>query len=332
MDPDQPDAPTTESSPEAPAAAKGSPSEASSALLSGALTNLPTGAEALRLRLTAHEAGALTNKLAVVALLHPGGPADLAAEHQEGDSAETWGFPLDSDEVEELREGIRPETLWSRDGSDGPRGDGEMWEIEHATSTESRRVTRWNPEADDEFLALGNLLLDLAGVLGDELEGSIFDRHSPACHGALEQLRDVLMAVGFKVDKKHPNEATLRVYLPEREYPLLNPRFHPYGQEFGAPFAESLVTSVWYRDGAEAELESRLRRFPDAPDVVLRAPHEDTVNRGIRHLGWFVVPLTARGEDPGEPDLEALASPLERVRQFLLGVDEEDPRRVFTDA
>jgi hypothetical protein len=44
------------------------------------------------------------------------------------------------------------------------------------------------------------------------VEGNLYDPDSRACHFALEQLREVLVRLGFKVVKKLPSESTLRVY------------------------------------------------------------------------------------------------------------------------
>lgn len=54
----------------------------------------------------------------------------------------------------------------------------------------------------------------------------IFERGTEANCGALEELAELLRGIGFKVEKKHANESTLRVY-PEKfhQYPLLNPFF-----------------------------------------------------------------------------------------------------------
>jgi len=43
--------------------------------------------------------------------------------------------------------------------------------------------------------------------------GDLYDHHSEACHAALQQLRDVFDAIGFKVRKKSAGESTLRVYI-----------------------------------------------------------------------------------------------------------------------
>lgn len=55
---------------------------------------------------------------------------------------------------------------------------------------------------------------------------AIFERGTEANGSALEELAELLRGIGFKVEKKHANESTLRVY-PEKfhQYPLLNPFF-----------------------------------------------------------------------------------------------------------
>jgi hypothetical protein len=147
--------------------------------------------------------------------------------------------------------------------------------------------------------------------------GNLYDNQSEACHLALEQLREMLDAIGFKVRKKSPRESTLRVYIEGCQYPLLNPRFESSPECFGVRgHKESLVFTVISRDLGN-RLDRALGAFPST-DQCTFSPDASDQPDGYRRHGFFLLPLSFNGE-PGEQqvDLVALKGGLIEMRDFL---------------
>src|SRR5688500_3163752 len=95
-------------------------------------------------------------------------------------------------------------------------------------------------------------------------DDDMFEPGTEANHEALELLRELLAEVGFRVRAKARKEATLRVYLEGRDDLLLNPRFEPSGDAFGAPqHDESIVFAAWMNE-AGADLVRQLEDLPAA--------------------------------------------------------------------
>jgi hypothetical protein len=143
--------------------------------------------------------------------------------------------------------------------------------------------------------------------------GDLFRKGSPACHAALEELRSVLLRVGFSVAKKSPLDSTLRVYSRKYgQYPLLNPRF-----EAVAPGRKSLEC-VWISvlSKGDEELDAYLRAYPssDACTFVV-----DGITQGPYYYhGHFILPITLIRTDQTERvDFSALDGPLRGLLEFL---------------
>src|SRR5438552_2312378 len=89
----------------------------------------------------------------------------------------------------------------------------------------------------------------------------VFDPKSATCHAALEDLAIALDQLGFKVRKKPPQEATLRVYVSRHtRYPLLNPRFEANATYRGRRGTGGFLVFNVLSKGDQA-LDERLRTF-----------------------------------------------------------------------
>ena len=154
-------------------------------------------------------------------------------------------------------------------------------------------------------------------LLPDEL----FEQGTPENHEALDELRDLLLRIGYHVHRRSPNESTLRVYLDEsRRYPLLNPRFSLVGDDPDSGSADSaedegdieaLVVTVLSRGGIP-EIDDAVKSF-DAPGAIViprNAPDDDYV----RH-GWvgFAIPVAQNG-DRVTVDFNSLMEPWTTLR------------------
>jgi hypothetical protein len=147
--------------------------------------------------------------------------------------------------------------------------------------------------------------------------GNLYDGDSGACHLTLQQLGEFLDAIGFKVRKKSPRESTLRVYVKDRKYPLLNPRFEPSAECFGVRgHKESLVFAVFSK-GLGSRFDHALTAFPST-DQCTFSPDACDWPEGYRLHGHFLLPLSFSGEPGGQQvDLAALKDGLIQMRDFL---------------
>ena len=121
-------------------------------------------------------------------------------------------------------------------------------------------------------------------------DGALYDGESEANSSALEDLRDVLDHIGFKVHKKRSSEDTLRVYLVSgRPYPLLNPRFvrRSFSGLKGRDFLEVNVLSK-----GDEELDRRLRAY--APTTSCAFFPDGSKSPPYFYHGVFAVPLHFR--------------------------------------
>ena len=147
--------------------------------------------------------------------------------------------------------------------------------------------------------------------------GNLYSPDSESCTLALEQLRDLLLDIGFKVNKRSAGEATLRVYPPPARYPLLNPRFRP-GLAQGEKFrdTECLGIAVLSRTD-DAGIERQLSAFTPTPACAF-VPYPFVEDKNYRLYGVFVLPLRFLGT-PGkqEIDFASMKAPLAQILQFL---------------
>jgi hypothetical protein len=134
---------------------------------------------------------------------------------------------------------------------------------------------------------------------------------------ALEQLGEFLDAIGFKVRKKAPGESTLRVYVKNRQYPLLNPRFESSAECFGVAGHKELLVFTVFSKGLGHRFDHALGAFPSTDQCTFNPDARDRP-RGYRLHGYFLLPLSFRG-GPGEQqlDLAALKDGLIQMRDFL---------------
>lgn len=150
----------------------------------------------------------------------------------------------------------------------------------------------------------------------EDADDDMFEPGTEANHEALELLRELLVDVGFRVHKKPRREATLRVYLPDRDHPLLNPRFEVSGDAFGAPqHDESIVFTAW-TSGAGGDLERRIAQLPPS-DGFTFVRGDGHSSPGLALVGWFVVPLVFEEGDEERFDHAALEGSLRQLRELL---------------
>jgi hypothetical protein len=149
--------------------------------------------------------------------------------------------------------------------------------------------------------------------------GDLYDPYSGAHHLALEQLKGVLDAIGFKVHKKRASEATLRVYVHGNKYPILNPRFELWPEPSDvAESRECLFFDVGSKKGSGGvlDLDQALTTFPSTSEC--RFVPEGKDGRTYHNHGFFVLPLSFSGE-PGEKciDFASLEGALVQMHDFL---------------
>lgn len=147
-----------------------------------------------------------------------------------------------------------------------------------------------------------------------KVSGNLYDSDSEACSVALEELRDLLLNVGFTVYKKAVREATLRVYPTKpATYPLLNPCFVEKDQVHGA---ESLTVHVLSRKD-NGGIDRQLATFTSTPACSFVA-YPAGSPKYYRHHGDFILPLNFSGE-PGaqEIDFASLRAPLTQILHLL---------------
>jgi hypothetical protein len=178
---------------------------------------------------------------------------------------------------------------------------------------------RLKVNGDEESLLLGTAKMierTIKGVAGD-----LYDPYSKAHHLALEQLKGVLDASGFKVHKKRASEATLRVYIEEgrNKYPLLNPRFELWSESSGvAESSDCLFFDLLSKKGTDGvlDLDQALSTFPSTSEC--RFVPEGKDGRTYHDHGFFVLPLSFNGK-PGEEciDFASLKGGLVQIHDFL---------------
>jgi hypothetical protein len=241
------------------------------------------------------------------------GSGSLLAEHRSPEGELTrFEETLPGDDVDQLREEAANEAVWVRHGEGADEADPETWQIDVTGGGETRSLTQ-KPPGSEEFRALGELFLDLAGLLEGE-DGDIFDPESEESRDALEVLRELLLEVGYRAEEGGGEEAPLRVHLPGGPYPRLEPRFEETGGRAGlADHEEALILDVW-AEGSQDGLTNELSRAPAVEGVTFVAGTGE-VSHGGRHVGWFLVPLV--GDDEGFLDFEALRQPLSSIRELL---------------
>ncbi len=153
----------------------------------------------------------------------------------------------------------------------------------------------------------------ILGELGD-----LYDVDSAAHHGAFGGLRQLLLDVGFVVEKKRATEGTLRVYpVKNKQYPLLNPFFSNYcGSESDSmQNRECLVIDVLWK-GDFSALERHLQNFQPGLSCTYAADARDEA--GYHRAGHFLIPLSFAGQKaPYRMDFEPLREPLAAIYQHL---------------
>lgn len=143
--------------------------------------------------------------------------------------------------------------------------------------------------------------------------GDTFTEGSAANHAALEELREVLLQIGFVVNKKSAKDSTLRVYLDkDRGYPLLNPRFltrDPTGQ------AVECVSFNVLTKGAYEGLDLYLRGYSSSESGYY-VPDGFT-GHGYKYHGMFVFPVSLSDTTPEQVDFDRLEAPFRSFCEFM---------------
>ena len=166
------------------------------------------------------------------------------------------------------------------------------------------------------------------------LPDDLFDE-TTATHGqALDQLREHLLRIGYRVHRRAAREKTLRVYLDDGiDYPLLNPRITTVPlnyDEDGEPLDDEVlpVVQVAVLSNGDAEIDERLRDFPNG-EGRLFLPLPESASRGY-HGNFFIDLSLRQNGDIEEVDYPPLIASFRLIRRFLLGEDIPKPRNVET--
>ena len=152
------------------------------------------------------------------------------------------------------------------------------------------------------------------------VEGRLYDRQSVAWSWALGHLRDVLLNVGFVVEKRREREKTLRVYPIRRgEYPLLNPVFYSHEHARSVKASDSpeevLAIAVLSR-GNRPDIDRQLSQIGADHGARLSAVGEQR-GRYWRH-GFIWVPLRFSGPTSASKiEFAAMAEPLGVIYRAL---------------
>jgi hypothetical protein len=150
--------------------------------------------------------------------------------------------------------------------------------------------------------------------------GNLYSFDSKAYYWALDQLRDLLLDIGFTVNKHNEvrPEKTLRVYTTRsREYPLLNPYFRPTAVQWGEMYdIECLDVRVLSRFD-DGRLDRELGTFASIPACTFHALPPGATDK-LHYHGDFILPLGFTGK-PGkeEIDFAALRVPLTQILAFF---------------
>lgn len=161
-----------------------------------------------------------------------------------------------------------------------------------------------------------------------EPQEDLYDTNAEVYAWALDQLRELLIDIGFKVHKRAAREKTLRVYpIKSLQYPLLNPGFRLMDEEDDREPLE-LLEMVVLAKGLTAAIEERLLMIQ--PDARCRFFPDNTKEGEYVYLGSVLLPLTFHSDDTRSLDFEALRAPLQRVYHALaLGVSDAPPSEGF---
>ena len=158
----------------------------------------------------------------------------------------------------------------------------------------------------------------------EEPQEDLYDTNAEVYAWALDQLRELLIDIGFKVHKRAARERTLRVYpIKSSQYPLLNPAFRLVDDDDEGEPLELLEIVVLVK-GPSAAIEERLLMIQ--PDARCRFYPDNTREGEYVYLGSLLLPLSFDTDDTRSLDFEALRAPLQRVYHALaLGVSDVPP-------
>ena len=150
-------------------------------------------------------------------------------------------------------------------------------------------------------------------------KGDLFDRRSKAHHMALDDLRDVLLNVGFKSPRKRIREMTLRVYPTHiQEYPLLNPWFSASEAGLGRKWKMPCLVFAVFSIDDHSMIDRRLSGFESTPDCAFIRRQGKLGSPEYDLHGYFVLPLRFRGPVAEQLiDFSALKEPLRRMLALL---------------
>lgn len=143
----------------------------------------------------------------------------------------------------------------------------------------------------------------------------LFDPRSRALTAALADIGDAFTAVGFKVQKRKEDEATLRVYVDSDRRPLLNPRLYKgyVGERERIP-QPVLVVDVW--DNPGGSVTRRMGRFrSDSGLQFVKAGHP---SQGMWLVGSLLAPVEFhRNGELEETSYRSLVGVLSRLARAL---------------
>ena len=162
----------------------------------------------------------------------------------------------------------------------------------------------------------------------EPLPDDLFDDSSATHREALDQMREHLLRLGYRVDRRPPRGKTLRVYLDEgMDYPLMNPRITTIPaaiDDAGEPATdgEIPVIAVTVLSKGDSELDERLRAFPNGDGAFYVVNESQGPVQGFIIHGTFVIPLHLRELSGTEViNFPPMVASFRSIRRFLLGDD-----------
>jgi hypothetical protein len=158
------------------------------------------------------------------------------------------------------------------------------------------------------------------------LPEELFDPKSPEYHDVLNQMREYLLKLGFRVPRKPARETTLRVYLDdEHDYPLLNPWLHAVptsddDDEGDVQSVDPVIAVAVLTKSGDSALDEKLATF-EADDLSWFAAVDGEPRQRTYWLhGHFGIAISFKEDASGREviDFPRVVAAWRRIRRHLL--------------
>ena len=158
------------------------------------------------------------------------------------------------------------------------------------------------------------------------LPEDLFDPSSTTHRAALDELREHLLRIGYRVTKRPARERTLRVYLDDGiDYPLLNPIITTIPadvDEHGEPTSDvdMPVMAIAVFSKGDPDFDERLATFPRGDSLLFIPGRSQNDGKGFVRHGTFLIELPLRESGETEViDFPPVVANFRTIRRFLLG-------------